>query len=259
MQREVKYRPDIDGLRALAVVAIIAFHLGISRIGGGFVGVDIFYVISGFLIGGIIIGELERETFSIWRFYQRRLKRILPALVATLVLTTVIALFVLFPTELSDYARSMIATSLWAANVYFWETTNYFRVDKTTPLLHCWSLGVEEQYYLFFPLLMTLVFRLRPAQLPAIMTLLAAGSFALSIALTVSAPMANFYLLPTRAWELFWALLRRRFPYLNSVGDLSVKRSACQALVLSSRQLFTLLKRTSRACLPCRHALEQRL
>ena len=208
----MKYRPDIDGLRALAVTAIIAFHLGISRISGGFVGVDIFYVISGFLIGHIVVGEIEEGTFSIWRFYQRRLKRILPALFAMVAFTTLATLFILFPVELSDYARSMIATTLWVANVYFWQTTNYFRIDKTTPLLHCWSLGVEEQYYLVFPLLMALVFRLRPTLLPAVMTLIAVGSFALSIALTISAPMANFYLLPTRAWELLLGALAATIP-----------------------------------------------
>jgi peptidoglycan/LPS O-acetylase OafA/YrhL len=203
----VKYRPDIDGLRALAVGAIVAFHLGVSRISGGFVGVDVFYVISGFLIGGIVIGELEEGTFSFAQFYQRRLRRLLPALVAMLVPTTAVALFILFPPELSDYASSMIATIFWAANLYFWETTNYFLVDKPTPLLHCWSLGVEEQYYLFFPLLTTLLFRLRPTSFRAIFVLVASGSFVLSVALTTSAPMANFYLLPTRAWELLLGVL----------------------------------------------------
>lgn len=129
-----------------------------------------------------------------------------------LILTTLVALFILFPTELSDYARSMIATTLWAANIYFWQTTNYFFITETTPLLHCWSLGVEEQFYLFFPLLTMLLFRLRPALFPATIALLAAGSFALSVALTISAPMANFYLLPTRAWELLLGVLAATFP-----------------------------------------------
>jgi peptidoglycan/LPS O-acetylase OafA/YrhL len=205
--REVTYRPDIDGLRALAVLAIVAFHLGVSRISGGFVGVDIFYVISGFLIGSIVIRELQEGTFSIVHFYQRRLKRILPALVIVLLFTTIVAFFILFPPELYDYANSMIATALWTANLYFWATTNYFLVDKVTPLLHCWSLGVEEQYYLFFPLLTILIFRLRPTSFRTIFGVVAAGSLMLSVSLTTSAPMANFYLLPTRAWELLLGVL----------------------------------------------------
>ncbi len=209
----MKYRPDIDGLRALAVIAIVAFHLDISQISGGFVGVDVFYVISGFLIGGIVTRELQEGSFSIRRFYQHRLRRILPALVGMLIVTTVVALFVLLPTELFHYAQSMIATTLWLSNIYFWQTANYFDpTGERQLLLHTWSLGVEEQYYLFFPLLTLLVFRWRPALVPTVIGIVAAASFALSIALTKSAPTANFYLLPTRAWELLLGVLAATTP-----------------------------------------------
>lgn len=226
-----------------------------SRFSGGFVGVDIFYVVSGFLIGGIVAGEMEEGTFSIGHFYRRRLKRILPALVAMLLLTTLAALFILFPAELSEYASSMIATTTWAANFYFWATTDYFLVDRVTPLLHCWSLGVEEQYYLFFPLLMMLVFRLWPTFFPMVITLLAGASLVLSVALTASAPMANFYLLPTRAWELLLGVLAARIPIpqLNwrplreALGALGLILIVAPILAYTSRTQFPGL----RALPPC--------
>src|SRR5579872_434140 len=201
------YRPDIDGLRAVAVAAIIAFHLGMERFSGGFVGVDIFYIISGFLIGGIVVGELERGSFSIREFYRRRLKRILPALVIVLLFTTAAAWLILFPVQFTDYAASLIATTFFVANMYFWNVTNYFFVSKPTPLLHFWSLGVEEQYYIFFPLLAVVIFRWRAALFPWTIALVATASFALSVALSFVAPVANFYLLPTRAWELLLGVL----------------------------------------------------
>jgi peptidoglycan/LPS O-acetylase OafA/YrhL len=211
----MNYRADIDGLRALAVVAIVAFHLGISTLSAGFIGVDIFYVISGFLIGGIVTRELGEGTFSLGRFYQRRLRRIVPALAVMLIVTTLGALIVLLPTELSDYASSMIATTLWVANIYFWQTADYFADAAGKPLLHTWSLGVEEQYYLFFPLFTMLIFRLRPLLVPKVMVFITAASFALSVALTKSAPMANFYLLPTRAWELLLGVVIAMIPVLT--------------------------------------------
>jgi peptidoglycan/LPS O-acetylase OafA/YrhL len=253
-RRVVKYRPDIDGLRAVAVVAIIAFHLGVSRFSGGFVGVDIFYVISGFLIGGIVIGELEEGRFSIRRFYQRRLRRILPALVAMLACTTAVALFVLFPVELSDYAASLTATALWSANIYFWQTTNYFFVDKATPLLHCWSLGVEEQYYLFFPLLAMLLFsfRLQRHIISAIIALVAAGSFTLSILLTTPFPTANFFLLPSRAWELLLGVLVALVPV--SKFDWRPLREVASASGLALI-LVSILQYSPRTPFPGLHAL----
>lgn len=197
------YRPDIDGLRALAVLPIVGFHLGYQRVSGGYVGVDIFFVISGYLIGGILLSEIRNESYSLARFYVRRFRRIVPALVVTLLLTTLAMWFVAYPRPLIDYGRSLIAATLSVSNLFFWQTAGYFdTAADTKPLLHTWSLAVEEQFYLLFPLILLLIARLGLDWMRRVILALTLGSFVLCVIGTYANPTAAFYLLPTRFWEL---------------------------------------------------------
>jgi peptidoglycan/LPS O-acetylase OafA/YrhL len=211
----VKHRTDIDGLRAVAVLSVFAYHLKMPQAPGGFVGVDVFFVISGYLIGSQILAGLEEGRFSIAQFYSRRFRRILPALTVMLAIVTAAACYILYPSRLVDYARSLAATALSASNFYFWLKTNYFDAPAATkPLLHTWSLGVEEQFYLVLPPLLILGRRLLPGRLaPAVWTT-ALASFAASVVCSKLAPGAAFYLLPTRAWQLLLGVLigMHRFP-----------------------------------------------
>lgn len=198
-----RYRPEIDGLRAIAVMAVLLYHAGVPGFGGGYVGVDIFFVISGFLITGIIRRPIAGGTFSIVDFYERRARRILPALVAMFVFTTVGAVLIMPPRVLSGYGADLIGAALSFSNVRFWKTSGYFNgAAEFNPLIHTWSLAVEEQFYLFYPLVLAALHKWFARSVPA---LLAAGlllSLGLSIWAAEHAPMAGFYLIPTRAWEL---------------------------------------------------------
>ena len=195
------YRPEIDGLRAIAVIPVILFHSGVGVFSGGFVGVDVFFVISGFLIGGMIHSETKTSSFSIAHFYERRIKRIIPAL-TVVIFATLIASYLLFlPGQLINLGKATIATALFGSNIFFWTQSGYFNAPADLPLLHTWSLAVEEQFYIAFPLLMVLLAR-RPRLLVPTLLVLALGSLTLSIYGTRVSPGATFYLLPTRAWEL---------------------------------------------------------
>lgn len=203
-----KYRPDIDGLRAVAVLAVLAFHLNLGPFDGGFVGVDVFFVISGYLIGLIILTEAESGYFSILQFYDRRIRRILPALFVMLAVTSVVCAWVLLPGPLKTYSQSLIACVLSAANLFFDATTNYFGDPAgTQPLIHTWSLGVEEQFYIFFPLLVMLAHRFFRAHLKLVCLAVAFASFGLGWWLLRSDPTAAFYLPTARAWELMIGVL----------------------------------------------------
>ncbi len=197
------YRPDIDGLRALAVLVVLFFHAGVPGPSGGFVGVDVFFVISGYVITRGILADVAAGRFSVARFYERRIRRILPMLVATILATYALAWVFLLPAALDDFARSVAAASVFSANVFFWKSAGYFDVEaQTRPLLHLWSLSVEEQYYLVIPVALPLLLaRARGLAVGGLIVALLA-SLALSVALTDTAPGANFYLLPSRAWEL---------------------------------------------------------
>ena len=156
----IGYRPEIDGLRALAVVPVVMFHLGLG-FPGGFVGVDVFFVISGFLITGIIRRGLENETFSLAEFWERRIRRIFPAVFVVVAATLAVGYWLLLPNELEELGKSSVAQALLLANVYFWRDTGYFAGPaEFKPLLHTWSLAVEEQFYLFFPLVLVFLRRL---------------------------------------------------------------------------------------------------
>lgn len=197
------YRPDLDGLRGIAVAAVVAYHLDLPFVPGGFVGVDIFFVLSGFLITRLIAAELRDGTFSIARFYERRIRRIVPALVFVCACTTVAAIAFLLPDELQRYASSLMATAFSYSNVWFFQHSGYFDPGSgTQPLLHTWSLGIEEQFYIVFPLLLMIVVRWWPRALATVVWLTFAVSLLASIVFLPAHPMATFYLLHTRAWEL---------------------------------------------------------
>jgi peptidoglycan/LPS O-acetylase OafA/YrhL len=198
----LKYRSDIDGLRAVAVLAVLIFHLGMP-LHGGFVGVDVFFVISGFLIGSIILGQVSAGTFTFSSFYERRIRRIFPALMAMLAVTCLLAYRYLLPRELMDFARSLMAADFSASNFYFWRQSGYFDSPASSkPLLHTWSLGVEEQFYIGLPIVIVLLKKLAPNRIGVSVIGLAAVSFAVSVVGAYRYPTATFYLVPGRAWEL---------------------------------------------------------
>ena len=200
---KLTYRPEIDGLRAVAVLPVILFHTGLHWMPGGYVGVDVFFVISGFLITGILMRELEAGTFSILRFYERRARRILPALFLVMAVTAVLSMIFLLPSELRDFARSMIAVITFLSNFFFWLESDYFATaSEKLPLLHTWSLSVEEQFYILFPLALWLLWRFWRGGLVLSIVLVLFVSLMLAEALVHRLPTAAFYLLPTRAWEL---------------------------------------------------------
>lgn len=199
----MKYRPEIDGLRAIAVIPVILFHAGLVAFSGGFVGVDIFFVISGYLITTIILTEKDKGTFSIVNFYERRARRILPALFFIILVSLPFAYFLLLPEDLKDFSQSLISIVFFSSNILFWQETGYWgTANELKPMLHTWSLGVEEQYYIVFPLLLAALGKFRRHLLLPILTLLIVASYLLCINLVELAPTANFFLLPTRAWEL---------------------------------------------------------
>ena len=178
------YRPEIDGLRAVAVLPVIAFHAGIEQVAGGFVGVDVFFVISGYLISRIILDELDRGTFTIAGFYERRARRILPALLLVVLVTLPLAWLWMLPAQFSAFADSLAAVALFASNILFWSESGYFApAAELKPLLHTWSLAVEEQFYLLFPLLLIACRGARRAWLPGIVLVI----FAVSLAAAESA------------------------------------------------------------------------
>jgi peptidoglycan/LPS O-acetylase OafA/YrhL len=206
--RRLTYRPDIDGLRAIAVIAVLGYHLGILHLSGGFVGVDVFFVISGYLMGSLIISDAKGGKFSVAAFYARRIRRIIPALVTMLILVFILSYFYLFPSEFVRFSWSALYSALSVSNIFFLHHSGYFdALSSTQPLLHTWSLAVEEQFYVLFPLFVVIVFRYAPRLLNASIVLICIGSFALSAHGTFVDPDSSFYLAHTRAWELLLGTL----------------------------------------------------
>ena len=199
----IHYRREIDGLRAVAVVAVVLFHAGFDAFAGGYTGVDIFFVISGFLISLILIKELESGTFSIVSFYERRARRIMPALLLVMLACLPVAWVLLSPPDMKGFAQNVVAVMLFASNIFFWRSAGYFDSDSDLkPLLHTWSLSVEEQFYIFFPLVLWLCWRYARRATPLILALILLASLLAAHKLAPVAAGANFFLLPTRAWEL---------------------------------------------------------
>ncbi|GGC21609.1 acyltransferase family protein [Pseudoduganella buxea] len=199
----MRYRAEIDGLRAVAVLPVILFHAGFDFFSGGFVGVDIFFVISGYLITTIIVAEIKAGNFSIVNFYERRARRILPALFFVLACSLPFAWMWLVPQDLKSLSQSLVAVMLFSSNILFWKTSGYFEsAAELKPLLHTWSLAVEEQFYLFFPLLLMGVWRFGPRRVLPLLAVAALASLAIAHWGSAAQPDAAFYLLPTRGWEL---------------------------------------------------------
>ncbi len=223
MKKTSYYRPDIDGLRAFAVIPVILYHLGISGFSGGFVGVDIFFVISGYLITSIILREIKKGTFSLLGFWERRVRRILPVLF-TVVFSTIIASYfiVLYPLDFKSFGLTVVAQSIFIINMFFMRQSSYFASpNDAVPLLHTWSLAVEEQFYIVFPLVLIAIVLYARKHTVILLSSLAILSLSLSIYLVNIDPSANFsipfiphiwggatnlsagyYLFPARAWEL---------------------------------------------------------
>jgi peptidoglycan/LPS O-acetylase OafA/YrhL len=200
----MQYRREVDGLRAIAVLPVILFHAGFNVFSGGYIGVDVFFVISGYLITTILINELEDERFSIARFYERRARRILPALFVVMLACLPFAYMWMLPSQLKDFAQSLVAVVFFGSNILFWRESGYFAADaELMPLLHTWSLAVEEQYYIVFPIFLLLAWRFGRNKVFWSVVVIAAISLLLSEWGWRNKPSANFYLAPTRAWELF--------------------------------------------------------
>lgn len=217
------HRPEITGLRAVAVLPVILFHAGFGVFAGGYVGVDVFFVLSGFLITSIIIREHRAGSFTLARFYERRARRILPALFLVVGLCIPFAICWMRPGELVDFGESLVAVVVFASNILFWRESGYFAgAAELKPLLHTWSLGIEEQYYLFFPLFVGLLLRFRRLWLSVAFAAVAIVSFGISLWLAGAAPEANFYLIPSRAWELMAGSLLALAPTLRPRNSLAL-------------------------------------
>ncbi len=202
------YRPEIDGLRAIAVLSVVLYHFGLPWLQGGFVGVDVFFVISGYLIGGILWREYwDSGTLNLWRFYIRRFKRLAPTFFVMALVTTLVAWALMLPFEFREYGKTLIASVVYLSNVYFYRGAGYFdSASDEKPLLHTWSLSVEEQFYVFLPLVFLLLAR-RGALIVPVLAALGLLSLAASAMLNSSMPVAAFYLFPFRAWELLSGVL----------------------------------------------------
>jgi peptidoglycan/LPS O-acetylase OafA/YrhL len=210
VRADQQYRKEIDGLRALAVLAVVAFHAQIAPFSGGFVGVDIFFVISGYLITQVILKDADGSGFSLITFYERRIRRIMPALLAVMCVTLLAAWLLMLPEDLDSVSRSVFSMTLFSSNFYFWNLLqNYFAAQtETLPLLHTWSLAVEEQFYVFFPLFLMVARPLGKQMVNGLIAAIALGSFAVCVWLVAAGhSQTAFYIPVARAWELMLGAL----------------------------------------------------
>ena len=211
------YRKEIDGIRALAVLSVIFFHSEASFLSGGFLGVDVFFVISGYLITSILLAQIKRGTFSLKDFYLRRARRILPALILMTASSAGFAWLWMTPNQLQEFSQSVLSLFVFSSNLFFWLKSGYFdSAAEEKPLLHTWSLALEEQFYLFFPLFLFWFWKRRRVQIEKWLWASFGISLALAQWLAFRSPSANFYLLPSRIWELLaGALLALKSVHLN--------------------------------------------
>jgi peptidoglycan/LPS O-acetylase OafA/YrhL len=237
VSHSLRYRPEIDGLRALAVLSVICFHADFSWCKGGFIGVDVFFVLSGYLITSLLEAELERGSFSLRGFYERRIRRIFPALTVMALTCTLVAGVVFSPQVFADFGKSLLAMAGFVSNLYFRVTNldrgGYFgKPPEPQPLLHTWSIAIEEQFYLLFPALLLLLHRFGRRAKQVVLFSLLGLSFALSVWQSNHQQINGFYLLPGRAWEfLVGAVLTE--PYLRGSRHRWVRESAALAGLLA--------------------------
>jgi peptidoglycan/LPS O-acetylase OafA/YrhL len=216
------YRPDIDGLRAIAVLSVVLYHAFPTLLPGGFIGVDLFFVISGFLISNILYSELEQGQFSIIRFYGRRIRRIFPALILVLISCWLAGWFILFADEYLQLGKHMAAGASFASNLVLWGESSYFdNAAETKPLLHLWSLGVEEQYYLFWPLLILFAWK-QFRNIPGFIFFLLIISFVWNVVNIRQDPISTFYSPLSRFWELLFGALLAYIVYQSREQSLTV-------------------------------------
>jgi len=202
--RDSSYRPEIDGLRAIAILAVLLNHADSRIVSGGYVGVDVFFVISGFLITTIVRRDLDAGRFSFWRFYARRAKRLIPAATAMAIATLVLGYLFFLPQDFDRFAKSLVAYGAMLSNVFFWRQSATYWTGQASPwpLLHTWSLSVEEQFYLVYPVFLWRLVGLPPRQQRQAILALLAASFVINLYQTSAFPRSAYYLLPGRAWEL---------------------------------------------------------
>lgn len=232
-----QYRPEIDGLRAVSVMGVVLFHLGLG-FPGGFVGVDVFFVISGYLITGILLRQLREDRFSLVDFWARRIRRIAPAAIVMVIGTLTMGWFLLTPDPYADLARSAMAHVLMASNCYFTRDAGYFAESSDLePLLHTWSLSVEEQFYLIFPLLVIFAWKRWRSRLLQLMALAALVSFAWSCLEVPRDAKAAFFLLPARGWELLAGAMLAAAP-ASGVNDRGREMMSALGLVLVVVPMF---------------------
>ena len=241
------YRPEINGLRAIAVLAVVFFHAGFGC-PGGYVGVDVFFVISGFLISSLIWKDLENGSFTLAGFWERRFRRIGPALIAVVLAVLVAGYLVMLPEDLRSLGKAAASQSLFLANIHYWMNTGYFvGTAEEKPLLHTWSLAVEEQFYMIAPLALWAIYRSKAlSSRRSILTILGGGFFA-SLAMSelclTRFPGATFYLLPTRAWELILGAIAAFLPFqrrlLQTRWLMELIQLSGLALILASVFLYT--------------------
>ena len=206
----LEYRPEIDGLRAISVFSVLLYHaelklFGINLLPGGYIGVDVFFVISGYLIGKIVLRELkDTSSFSFLGFYKRRAQRILPILAVVMMTTTPFAWIYLTPPALLEYSKSIISTVLFGSNFFFYKVTTAYSADSSLlkPFLHTWSLGVEEQFYVIFPLLAYTIVKLKSNWLSFLLIVCTFFSFFYAAAITLNDNQYSFFMTHTRAWEI---------------------------------------------------------
>ena len=240
------YRSDIDGLRAIAILSVIGFHAFPDWVRGGFIGVDIFFVISGFLISTIILDSLKRYSFSFVEFYSRRVKRIFPALILVLLASFACGWFALLPDEYEQLGKHIAAGGGFVANFAIWNESGYFdNAADTKPLLHLWSLGIEEQFYIIWPLLLWATWKCR-FNLLLTTVLVATISFALNIGTSNSDVVAAFYAPHTRFWELligahlaYLRVFHQSIPRAPKTGDGNLRSFVGAALLAVAMSLIT--------------------
>jgi peptidoglycan/LPS O-acetylase OafA/YrhL len=242
----LKYRPEIDGLRAVSVVLVILHHLGFSALSGGYIGVDVFFVISGYLITKIVAGEIQGGRFSFANFYKRRIIRLAPAYFLVLAVTTVISMVVMLPAELLAYLKSVIFSTLFSANFFMWrEVAGYFAEPAgRVPLLHLWSLAVEEQFYMFWPLALLILLRFtKPKYVWVIVAIAALAGLWVSEWGVNNYRAAAYYFMPTRAFELLIGALVAVIPRVQ-LGARAANGATLLGLVLIMVPAFTYSKET---------------